>query len=135
LICICIGHHTPDRLDLAIDVLSQLGPIIQNYADAYLKKDIATWNKFEPNEKFKPCEDYWYILLRSAARCDADARISHDIISICQDEISRGIAEAVVEALGDLGSSDAKSLLSHISTTSSDDFIVQLAHEVLADLE
>ena len=130
LVLNCVASDTADRLDTAIDILSQLGNHVQIYTRSYLEKDINQWNKLYPARKFMPNDDYWYVLLRTLGRCDNKSE-SLQILSVCQDEESRGVAEGLVEALGDLGTPEAKNLLRNISETSEDKFISELATEIL----
>jgi hypothetical protein len=130
----CIALKQVDRLEIAIDVLSELGERIQDYTNTYLMNDIQQWHKVFPRQAFKPNDDYWYVLLRSIGRCESRREFSCALISVCQDEQSRGVAEAVVEALGDLGTASAKAILRAISSGHSDMFIRDLANETIVEL-
>jgi hypothetical protein len=133
LILNCVASDTADRLDTAIDILFQLDGQVQVYTRDYLEKDINQWNKLYPSRKFMPNDDYWYVLLRSLGRC-VNKNESLQILSVCQDENSRGVAEGLVEALGDLGTEEAANLLRNISQTSEDSFIKELAAEILEEV-
>jgi len=133
LILSCVSMRCAERLDIGIDVLSQAGQVIANYAYSYLHQDIKQWNKLYPESKYRPDDDFWYILLRSVGRAKCDPNVAICVISACHDEPSRGIAEGVVEALGDLGTIDAKNLLQLIQSTHPDNFIKELATDVLED--
>lgn len=130
LILNCVASDVSDRLDTAIDILFQLDGQVQVYTRDYLEKDINQWNKLYPSRKFMPNDDYWYVLLRALGRC-GNKHESLRILSVCQDESSRGVAEGLVEALGDLGTEQAARLLQNISKTSKDSFIRDLAVETL----
>ncbi|MEZ6081215.1 MAG: hypothetical protein R3C56_37770 [Pirellulaceae bacterium] len=125
--------NTNESLDIAIDVLSQLGETYQNFAFMYLQTDIAQWSKLYPERKFEPNQDYWYVLLRAVGKCGGDASRSVSILSVCQDRALRVVAEAVVEGLGDIGNTEAMALLRNIKSTHSDEFIRNLAEVVLED--
>ena len=135
LILSCVSMKCTERLDIGIDILSQVGHVIADYAYSYLQQDIKQWNKLYPERKYRPDDDFWYILLRSVGRAKCDPKIAINVISACQDERSRGIAEAVVEALGDLGTSSAKNLLELIKSSHPDQFIRELATDVLVEFE
>ncbi len=129
----CLQMKSPDRLDFAIDVLSRTGRQIVLYAQKYLEQDIASWSKLNPNKKFQPNDDYWYVLLRSIAKCKVAKKEALQIISACQDEGSFGVGEGVVEALGDIGTVESKRLLESISKAHPVLRVKELAREVLLD--
>ena len=131
LILHCISMKSPDRLDVAIDVLSEVGDAIVNYAYDYLQRDIQQWVKLYPRAKFRPNDDYWYVLLRAVGRCDGNEDKRFQILSACQDEPTRGVAESVVEGLADLGTPKALALLRNYADTNRDAFIRRLASESL----
>lgn len=134
LIISCVSMRCTERLDIGIDILSQTGSVIANYAYAFLQQDIKQWNKLYPERKYQPNDDFWYVLLRSVGRAKGDPKLALCVISACHDEPSRGIAEAVVEALGDLGTPNAIRLLELIHTTHGDNFIKEFASELLEEL-
>ncbi len=103
LILQCIGMKSPERLDIAIDVLSEVGDAIVSYAYDYLQRDIQQWSKLYPNIKFRPNDDYWYVLLRAVGSCSGSEEKRFQILSACQDERTRGVAESVIEGLAALG--------------------------------
>ena len=131
LIMTCIGMKCPERLDIAIDVLSGVGGAIANYAYTYLQTDIQQWSKLYPNEKFKPTDDYWYVLLRSVGKCSGNPDKRFQVLSMCQDEPARGVAESVVEGLADLGTPKAIAVLNGLANNHPDRFIQKLARELL----
>lgn len=133
LILSCLSMKSPDRLDIAIDILSQVKHVIADYAFQYLQQDIKQWNKLYPQRKFQPNSDYWYVLLRSVGKAKSDPKTALQIIIACQDEPSHEVAEAVCEALGDLRSADAISLLRSLSE-SPNSFVQAIAKDVLAGL-
>lgn len=133
LIMACIAMRSADRSEIAIDVLAKVGPKIQDYTWQYLQHDIQQFNRMHPNVEFRPNDDYWHILLRATARCGHREKLSCQILSGCQDAKSRGVAESVVEALADLGTDEAKAVLRHMNSTHHDQFIRDLAAEVLED--
>lgn len=133
LIMHCIAMSNVDRLDMAIDVLSTIGSQIQDYTWKYLQNEINQFSRLYPSDEFRPNGDYWHILLRSMARCSERKDVSCKILSVCQDTKSRSVSESVVESLGDLGTDEAKQLLSHIVHTNDDAFVRELATEVLQD--
>ncbi len=137
LILSCISMKCPERLDIAIDILSQLDHVIVSYANNYLDRDMKQWKKLYPYEdkKFRPNDDFWFVLLRSVGKSKAKSLLALRVISACQDETSRGVAEAVVEALGDLGTSEARSILAATQQSHPDPFVKELAAEILEGLD
>ncbi len=134
LILSCVSMKGPERLDIAIDILSQVEHVIADYALQYLQQDIKQWNKLYPSQKFKPNTDYWYVLLRSVGKSKGDQKLALQIISACQDERSYGVAEAVCEALGDLCTPDARLLLTSMASHP-DCHIQDIAKDVLSGLD
>lgn len=134
VLTICSAHRSVDRLNVAIDILSQTGETIRAYAWAYLRRDIEEWHRLS-QRAYEPNDDYWYILLRSVARTKADDNLKFLFVKMCSGAATRGIREAVVEALGDLGTTPAKSLLRQLAEGNEDAFIRRAAREALDDVE
>lgn len=134
VLTICSAHRSVDRLNVAIDILSQTGEMIRAYAWAFLRRDIEEWHRLS-QRAYEPNDDYWYILLRSVARAKADNDLKFLFVKMCSGAATRGIREAVVEALGDLGTDPAKSLLRQLATGDEDAFILKAARDALDDLE
>lgn len=136
LLNICTAQPGRDGLDTAIDVLSQTeNLLLEEYAWDYLVGDMQQSNHPEPDRPYQPNDDYWYVLLRSIARCDAPEDARFRFIAACGSTPSRGLMEGVVEALGDLENAAARSLLQEISSQHDDPFIRDLAREVHDDME
>lgn len=129
LIRFCVSLPSPDRLDIAIDVLSQIGRTIYDYAYRFLVDDIKKWSNLYPGRAYKPNDDYWYILLRSVAQSETNDDLKLSLVSMCCEATSRGVLEAVVEALGDIGDI-ANPQLTKLSRHD-DKSIAELATEVL----
>lgn len=134
LLTICSAHRSVDRLNVAIDILSQTGELVRAYAWAYLRRDIEEWHRLS-ERAYEPNDDYWYILLRSVARATADDELKCLFIKTCSRAATRGMREAVVEALRDLGADPAKGLLRHLAQSDDDEFIRCAAQDALDDLE
>lgn len=134
LLRLCTDDANPDRLGIAIDVLSQTGDVICDYAWSYFCRDVKAWQQWT-ERAYEPNDDYWYILLRSVARSQTDANRRLKSIRSCAGASSRGMREAVVEALGDLGTDAAHELLKSIAAHDEDPFVRSLARERLDDLE
>jgi len=133
------ASSNPSRLDIAIDVLSELGDITLEYARDFLIQDVC-FRGFNGGGAWKPNAGFWYILLRAAARCDADLTRREDFVAQFVDpnnESSSQIMDAVIEALGDLadeGSSKAEQSLRYIARTEKSGPLKELAESVLEDL-
>jgi len=132
LILECTKLKSPDRLDLAIDILQELGDALYDYAFKFFQCDVTQWNYLLPGRTYEPDDDYWYILLRSVARSSIDDSKKLSFVWSCRETSHRGVLEGLVEALGDIGSAAAMEKLGILSRHE-DNFIAQLAHEVLKD--
>jgi hypothetical protein len=134
LLDLCSSSANPDRLDVAIDVLAATGDLVFRYAWEYVIRDVQQWGP-RSSRAYQPNDDHWYVLLRAVARCTApeDARLR--LICLCRHAAYRGIAEAVVEALGDLPSDRSCQVLHEFADRHDDPFIRRLASDVLADVE
>ncbi len=130
LIELAVDHHSPDRLDLAIDILSQLGDRLFEYAHSFLIRDVDRWNHVYWGRAYEPDDDYWYVLLRSVGQAEIAEATKLMFITSCLIESNRGIAEAVVEALGDIDSEAARHALCGL-TNEQDSFIAELAQHAL----
>lgn len=130
LITNSIKHSRPDRLDVPIDVLGQLGDVIYDYAYQFLVDDIKSWSHLHGDRAYEPNDDYWYILLRSVARSSVETQKRIRYANMCAGATSRGVLEGVVEALGDIDTEDAYAMLKSQFFTHDDAFIADLAREV-----
>jgi len=133
LLHLCATEGGPDGLDLAIDILAKTKGLILAYAWAYLLRDSRNW-KAESERAYKPSDDYWYVLLRAVARTQADHKERYRFIACCANAESRGMREAVVEALRDLGTTAAKDRIRKFAEEDSDPYVRQVAKEALEDL-
>ena len=128
----CIELDTPDRLDIAIDVLAVMGNEVYEYANNFLIADVSNWNNLYSDRPYEPSDDYWYILLRSLARSGAEESRKLFLISKCSNANSRGLIEAVVESLGDMETPAAYGMLKPFASHL-DPFISKLATEILEE--
>lgn len=133
LISECVESKVEGRFEIAIDVLSQLGSQILRYAQEFLFNDIKCWDTRYPNRAYEPNDEYWYVLLRSVGQSHAVPFDKVQFIKMCRTAESRQIVEAVLESLGDIGTTDAvieiNKLINH-----EDPFISSLAKEILENL-
>ena len=100
------------------------------YAKRFLIDDIKNWSHLYPGRAYEPDDDYWYILLRSAARCSASESAKLSLLSMCLGATSRGIKEAVLESLADVGTSQDAAMI-NVLASDPDPFISDLAEELL----
>ena len=126
----CVDMKSEDRLDIAIDILSQL-PSIYEYAYQFLIDDIRKW-PYVFQRAYEPNDDYWYIMLRSVARGNAEEAKKIKLVVMAADATSRGVLEAVVESLGDIGTTKAIERLAKFFDHN-DKFIANLARTVATD--
>jgi len=132
LILECTKLKSPDRLDIAIDILQELGDTLYDYAFKFFQYDITQWNHLLPGRTYEPDDDYWYILLRSVARSSIDDSKKLSFVWSSRETSHRGVLEGLVDALGDIGNAAAMEKLAILSGHE-DAFIAQLAQEVLED--
>ena len=133
LLILCSTEGGPDGLDMAIDILAKTKQLVLDYAWDYLGRDRASWMP-DSEDACQRSDDYWYVLLRAVGRADVDKKDRLRLITLCAGDESRGIREAVVEALLDLGTAEAKKALRKLKTDS-DPFLSNLAKHALTDLE
>lgn len=129
LITLAVDSKEEGRLDAAIDVLNQLGTQILTYANEYLVNDIKMWDA--RGRAYKPNDQYWYILLRAVGQCGAVPDDRLKFVRLCIFAAERGIVEAVVEALGDIGTTKSYMELDKLAKLAEDPFIVALCREIL----
>lgn len=134
LLHVCATEGGPDGLDTAIDILAKTKGLVLEYAWAYLQRDLRNW-KADSERAYKPSDDYWYVLLRAVGRTQADPKERYRFITCCANATSRGMREAVVLALCDLGTPAAKDRIRKFATDDADQYVRQAAHEALEDLE
>ncbi len=133
---LCSQNSGRGGLDDGIDVLSQLGNLIIKYSINYLISDVMQQSELSGGRaSYKPNDDYWFIMLRSVARCSVGSDLRYQFISACKGATQTGIREGVVEALGDLGTEDAHKLLQEIASEDEDTFIRSLAADILEGIE
>ncbi|REK43359.1 MAG: hypothetical protein DWQ46_11540 [Planctomycetota bacterium] len=131
LITFCVDLRTPDRLDLAIDLLSSLDQAIYHYAFGFLVRDLSRWSHlYVSGRAYEPNDDYWHILLRSVAQSEIRDELKLKFVTMCQGAASPGVMEGVVEALADIDTEASRDALRRLAEHS-DPFIADLAKENL----
>lgn len=141
LLRVATASSNQHRLDIGIDVLSQIGESCLAFAKAYTLNEICG-RGFNGDRPWKPNSDFWYILLRAAARCsaplqDRESFVNRFVGSINEEALAP-VAEGVVEALADLaeqGSVRARSALRQIAAESSSAVVCEMAETALEDLD
>jgi hypothetical protein len=126
----CIEMPSPDRLEIAIDVLAKMNEVIYEYAKEFRLNDIRKWKHLYPGKEYRPNADYWFILLRAVAQSEIDESKKLYFIGMCLDAPHRGVLEGVAEALGDIDSDQSRTRLS-LLIDNDDPFIAELANELL----
>lgn len=134
LLHLCASQGGPDGLDTAVDVLAKTKGLILEYAWAYLQRDLRNW-RADSERAYKPSDDYWYVLLRAVGRTQADPKERYRFIACCATAASRGMREAVVLALRDLGTPAAQGRIRKFAAEDADPYVRQVAQEALEDLE
>ena len=128
-----VSEGGPDGLDAAIDILAKMGSLVLNYAWEYLLADINRWGPTS-ERAYDPNDDTWYVLRRAVARAEVPLQDRFRLIGCCTGAQTRGMREAVVEALHDLGK-PATERLRKFAKEDPDAFIREIAREALEDLE
>jgi hypothetical protein len=131
----CAMRGGSEGLDIGIDVLSQFGDLVLQYAREFWKKDVKRWGAVNDSHRHHFNDDAWYILLRSAARSDLEPRQKAQMLIYCSIEGSKSVREASVHAFGDMGGTVAARLLRQLSDSDKSPSVREAAIEVLNDLE
>jgi hypothetical protein len=129
----CSTGGGPDSLDIGIDILSQTGPLALEFAQDFLPRDAQRWSP-TPTIAHHLHDDFWDILLRAAARATPDRPETLGLIRSCARAGNRGLRDAVILALYDLGTQDARTLLAEMAQNDDDAMIRHDAQELLEDL-
>lgn len=131
----CVTRGGPDGLDIAIDVLSQVGNLVADFATEFLKNDVQRWDQTREFSRDHERDDSWYVLLRSAALSDLDDLNKLMIIRTCAIDGTVSVREAAVHALGDISGPVAVELIRSMRETDRSQMVRESAAEVLRDLE
>lgn len=134
LLHICAAEGGSSGLDAAIDVLAKTGPLVLEYSWDYLKWDVRSWTP-STERAYRPNDDYWYILLRAVGRAAVSENERFRFLTCCAHAEPRGIREAVVEGLRDLGTKAARERISRFATEDPDEFIRTIAREPFEEEE
>ncbi len=134
LIVMSVDHPSPGRLELGMDVLSATGEQTLAYAEKTLRHDFNEWFEGKSSKALQPDDDTWFILLRAVAQSEGDSGRRLSFVMDCSHTTRRGIAEAVVEALGDIDSAESRRELRAFIEDDDDKVIAELAKLILDDL-
>ena len=122
----------PDRLDIAVDILAEVGPIVHRYATRFWLDDFYRWGQLHHNEEYQPNVDYWYILLVSVAQSAISDKEKLTFIRNIQWKGDPHMAEAIVTALEIVGTGEATANLQML-TLNGNPYIASLAAAALSD--
>ncbi len=131
----CTMRGGSEGLDIGIDVLSQFGDLVLQYAREFWKQDVKRWGAEEDSHRHHFNDDAWYILLRSAARSDLEPWQKVQMLLYCSIDGPGSVREAGVQAFGDLGGAVAARLLRRLRDSDPSPSVRKAATEVLDDLE
>jgi hypothetical protein len=131
----CAVWGGSEGLDIGIDVLSQFGDLVLQYAREFWKKDVERWGAEEDSHRHHFNDDAWYILLRSAARSDLEPWQKAPMLLSCSIDGPKSVREAGAHALGDMGGAVAARLLRRLRDSDHNPSVRAAATEVLDDLE
>jgi HEAT repeat protein len=129
----CVASGDPDRLDAAIDRLTECGEALTEALDAFLAKDKCRWASATAANQVE--DDICYVLLRALARSSVPYSEKLQRIADCLHDGTPGIREAATHALGDLGGNEARDLLRKAATADIDPLVRESAQEAVEDLE
>jgi hypothetical protein len=135
----CAANGGPDGLDIAIDVLSQVGRVALATADRFFKADAARLNN-EADPRHSVNDDAWYALLRGL--CRSNVPPAQKLIAVVQIAFPKtpDVKEAAAHALGDLAFHNpsfkhvVRGLLERLAKDASSS-VRATAAEVLNDME
>jgi hypothetical protein len=135
----CAANGGSDGLDIAIDVLSQVGSVALAAADRFHIRDAARLNNtVEPLHSVN--DDAWYALLRGL--CRSKVQPMQKLVAVVRIVYAAapGAKEAAAHALGDLAyhhpayKRAARMMLEHLAKNASSS-VRETAAEVLNDME
>lgn len=128
LLNICSENRTEGGLHVGVFVLSNMGDLALKCAQKFFEEGLSG----RPDD---PTGDDWYVVLYAAASARVKIAELLSLMRECLHVEKRGVQEAVVEALSDLRTPEAKRLLIDFMFQSSDGFIRKMAFEELQELE
>jgi hypothetical protein len=112
-----IASAVPGRLDDAVDILCQVGPMLAQFATETTSRALSV----------APDKDYWYVLIRALGKSGLPSA------RILIDSLWKRSPEAGVEAFADLGGPESLQRLRTVAHTDPSEFIRQLAAEILEE--
>lgn len=131
----CVLVHRSEGIDIAIDVLSNFGSHVIEYARQFWKKDVKRWETPAKYPRHHIHDDIWYVLLRAAGLSGLDAWQKSPMLSYCAADGTPSVREASVRALGDVGNPITVRLIRRLGGTDTSPMVREAAEEVLHDLE
>jgi len=131
----CVVEQRSQGLDISIDVLSNFGSHVIEYARQFWKKDVKRWEEPASYPRHHIHDDIWYVLLRSAAASGLDAWQKIPMLSYCAANGTPSVREASVRALGDIDDPIAIGLIKRLGSKDPSAMVRETAEEVLLDLE
>ena len=135
----CADRGGPDGLDLATDIIAQVGPAATVYARLLLSVDGPRWQPADLRRRVS--DNVWYALLRGVCRSSADPVSKLAVIVPAMFKGTVSIREAAAHAAGDFADRDsdfrdvADIMLKHVRTEDESADVRRTAAEVLADME
>ncbi|MDY3561422.1 hypothetical protein R5W23_002700 [Gemmata sp. JC673] len=136
----CSKEGGPDGLDIAIDVIAEVGPEAARYARRLLSIDSPKWDP--PGLRRQVTDSIWYAILRGV--CQSKADVAEKIILTLTAALrgTVGIREAAAHALGDLAECEGPRVkdvvtyfLGELAGEDQQPEVRQAATEVLSALE
>lgn len=112
-----ISSAVPGRLDDAVDILCQVGPMLAQFATETTSRVLSV----------EPDKDYWYVLIRALGKSGLPSA------RILIDSLWQRSPEAGVEAFADLGGPESLQRLRTVAHADPSEFIRQLAAENLEE--
>lgn len=131
----CVIEHRSEGLDVAIDVLSQFGVHVIEFARQFWKQDVPRWDPAVASPRHHAHDDIWYVLLRAVGASGLDAWQKVPMLSCCAADGTPSVREASIRALADVGDPIAIRLIQRLGGADESAMVREAAEEVLADLE
>ncbi len=128
-----IRRRGEGAIGFATDVLSQTGELAMQYARQFQGDDAARWARGVTPQSH-PNDDAWRILLVAASRASANEFDRLNLLLSCFGAGNRGIREAIVDGLGELGTPPARRLLEWLANKDRDPLIRRVAAATRDDL-
>ena len=129
----CADVHHPDTLDFSMDLLAGFSDQLEALCRGFIEADRQRWT-IQPQQSHAN-DDICYVLLRALGRSQVDIAAKLAVIEDCLTNGPRGVREAAVHALGDVGGAEAERLLRVFAKEDVDCLVRESAESLLSEWE